>query len=237
MGIKGQKGEPGADGTPSSTPAVPTTKFYTKWGRTTCPSGTLVYSGRAGASIHHNAGAGSNLVCLSDTFTTSIYDDVTELASTAFSSIVGVEFLLDTLDPIISTSGSPPPPIEDGKNVPCAVCSTTALACYVQSGSISCPSGGNAVYSGFLMTEQQAENTAVTLDRTSVRFRSHYVCVDAGADPLGDTLTWPVNGGEAGLSHVRVDCAAATSGTNVHDCTNSMNGYGGGQISCSLCCY
>ena len=184
------------------------------------------------------------MVCLSDTFTTSIYDDVTELASTAFSSIAGIEFFLDSGnilvgdpgDSLIFTSGTPPPSVSNGNNVPCAVCSTTALACYVQSGSTSCPSGGTAVYSGFLMTEQQAENVAVTLDRTSVRFRSHYICVDAGADPVNDILTTPLNGGEAGLSHVRVDCSA-TSGTSVHDCTNSISGYGRGQISCSLCCY
>ena len=190
-----------------------------------------MYAGRAGTAAHHNAGAGANLVCLSDDFDAGAYQQPFTSSSTIFNTIVGIEYLLNINDPLIVTSDNDgSDPVESGDNVPCAVCSVVTDAVYMQPGSTQCPSLWTIEYTGFIMAESQTTNP----DRASERFRSHYVCVDSTADPVIDAngLTMGTTGEEAGLAHVRADCTA--NPTEILGCS-TINEYGQGQISCVVC--
>ena len=224
QGDKGNTGDPGPDAMDSGV-SMPATRLYTRWGRTTCPAAataTTVYSGRAATSYHNNAGAGANLVCMSDTFATGLFDPVDMSASTTFGSIVGVEYQILSIDPLHAV-------VEAGNNVPCAVCSVDTNAVYVQPGLTSCPDTWTVQYSGYLMAEQQTGNS----DRPSENYRSHYVCVDKDAEAVDESLLDPAHG-EANLAHVSVDCASPlTTGSGIFDCTPVS--YGMGQIACVVC--
>ena len=225
-GNQGSVGDVGDDATPMSGIA---TKLYTRWGRTGCPTGlaaTLVYSGRAGTSYPNNAGAGANIVCLTDNFDTGTYDDLADTASTTFGTIGGIEYQVFGNDPLLAQVGL-------GHNVPCAVCSVVTDAVYVQPGAITCPAGWTAQYSGYVMAQIQASNNA----RSGESYRSHYVCVDDMAESVvGDAVNLDPLLGEASLTHVSVDCTSTPFdiGTEVFDCTGSAYG-SDKQISCVVC--
>ena len=65
QGFIGQKGDRGYRGPPGQTRGGMT---YTRWGKSSCPSGTsLVYVGRTAGTRYTQSGGGANLVCLSNT--------------------------------------------------------------------------------------------------------------------------------------------------------------------------
>ena len=69
-GEKGEKGENGGSGLQGQKgEAARSGVVYTRWGRTTCPSGQgtdLVYSGRAGGTEYRIRGGASNYLCMPD---------------------------------------------------------------------------------------------------------------------------------------------------------------------------
>lgn len=222
-GLKGYKGDMGPQGENATEQGEPPVRLYTRWGRTTCSAGAqLVYSGRAGTSYPSNAGAGANLVCLSDVFNFGSYDNVSQADSTTFASIVGVEYALGSMDPLTAN-------VSNNENVPCAICSVVTSAVYMQPGATTCPNTWEIQYSGYIMSEKQA---TFTQSRTRERYRSHYVCVDSTAEAvveLGDDVINSPSG-EATLAHVSVDCSG-NAGSSILDC----EAYGAGQLSCVVC--
>lgn len=226
--MKGYKGDTGDNGQDAVLMGGTGTKFYTRWGRKDCKMGdpqlaTLVYSGRAGTSHSTNAGAGANIMCLTDEFDTSVYDSPIASASNTFASIVGVEYQVDRtgMDPLGDILG---------QNIPCAVCSVTTDAVYMQPGSTMCFAGWIPQYVGYLMAERQT--IPQPGNRDSETYRSHYVCVDEEAENVGEIITIPTNT-EASLAHVSVDCSVPFS-TDVLDCASAAYG-DSKQIACVVC--
>ena len=137
-GLQGPQGEQGVQGPPSGGVT------YTRWGRTTCPTGQgteLVYAGRAGGTHYQHGGGAANYLCLPDDPDHLIYESGVRGAS----YIAGVEYYYASLPSLSSFTHH---------NVPCAVC-------YVATRSVSlmipaktqCPTLWTLEYIGYLMSE------------------------------------------------------------------------------------
>ena len=67
-GSRGQKGDHGHHGDRGLPGLTRGGMTYTRWGKSSCPSGTsLVYAGRTTGTHYTQSGGGANLVCLSNT--------------------------------------------------------------------------------------------------------------------------------------------------------------------------
>ena len=191
----------------------------TIWGLRECPQNTFViYTGRAGTSYHNNAGAGANIVCMNDEYTSAT---TAERRSTTFASIFGVEYR--TIDDV---EDGDPLGDQTEENLPCAVCTVISSAVYMQPGSTSCPMGWSSVYSGFIMSELGRLSGS---NRNNENYRSEFVCVHEEGEGVAD-LEAPSP--EAQIGHVHVDCA----NTNILPCNIPLPiSYIEGQLSCIVC--
>ena len=153
-GSTGSKGMKGEMGTLSSSNCV----VYTRWGKTSCRSGTtLVYSGSVGTPFYTHGG-GSNYLCMpSDPQYTLPYTPGIQ----GYSYLYGAEY---ESSPITS---------RNQHNAQCAVC----LACgktvsLMIPAKTSCPRGWTREYYGYLMAEEKNGK------------RTEYVCVDSAMDAV-----------------------------------------------------
>ena len=159
-GTDGKKGDPGALGPPGPPgPPGPLSGgvVYTRWGRTTCPStpGTqLVYSGRAAGSPRNNKGGGSDILCMPDDPEYSEYAAGVQ----GTSSIYGVEYWPHNGQPLYDFYLH---------NMPCAVCCGSQSKVLMIPAKMSCPSGWQREYYGYLMAPHSTTN-----------YRSAFTCVD-----------------------------------------------------------
>ena len=151
-GLRGPQGEQGVQGPPSGGAT------YTRWGRTTCPTGQgteLVYAGRAGGTHWEHKGGAANYICLPDDPDHLQYQSGVQ----AQSYVTGVEYNYESHPSLSSVNGH---------NVPCAVC-------YVATRSVSlmipaktqCPTLWTLEYIGHLMAGRFIHNSHTT-----------YECVD-----------------------------------------------------------
>ena len=211
-GCKGIKGEMGDDAVGTATASI---SMVTIWGLQTCPMNfNEVYTGRAGTSYHNNAGAGANIVCMNDVYTS---DETLERRTTTFASIFGIEYRTLSNDPLGE---------EIGENLPCAVCILLAGAVYMQPGTTQCPDEWSVVYSGFLMSELERDAGS---DRNNENYRSEFICVHEDGENVAD-LSNPFP--EAQIGHVHVDC----DDTNILPCDPMATAnYAQGQLSCVVC--
>ena len=166
IGIPGPAGEKGLSGDPSLCGPQgeqgvqcppPAGAIYTRWGRTTCPTGQgteLVYAGRVGGTPHNYKGGAANYLCMPDNPNYLQYRDGIQ----SLSYIAGVEY---QYSPLLSLSSF------NAHNVPCAVC-------YVANRSVvlmipaktHCPILWTLEYVGYLMSERY------------YHYRTTYECVD-----------------------------------------------------------
>ena len=132
-------------------PPGPTTGgvVYTRWGRTICPntSGTqLLYAGRAAGSSYTEKGGGANYLCLPEQPQYSTYTAGTQVGR---AYLYGTEYETGGI-----YANSPLQPLHD-RNVPCAVCYTSARETVVMiPARLTCPSSWTREYYGYLMTEK-----------------------------------------------------------------------------------
>jgi len=64
-GLNGSKGSAGAKGEKGAAGPSLGGVTYTRWGQSSCPSGTTsLYNGRVGTSYYNNRGGGSNFLCM-----------------------------------------------------------------------------------------------------------------------------------------------------------------------------
>ena len=143
-GSRGQKGDRGYRG-----PLGPTRGgiTYTRWGKSSCPSGTsLVYAGRTAGTRHTEKGGGANLVCLSNT---------PQFLSTTPGVQDGRGFLYGTQYQTGTHSGDTGPLSGVTQhNAPCAVCYSVMKEVSIMiPGQTSCPSSWSREYYGYLMSE------------------------------------------------------------------------------------
>ena len=166
QGWRGEKGDDGVQGLPGPQGAAARSGVvYTRWGRTTCPSGQeteLVYSGRAGGSYFSQKGGGSNYLCMPDNPQYSTY----VRGVNDFSILHGVEYWY---------GDATPPQYQHihRHNAPCAVCHIQ------QRGSLlmiparkDCPTSWTKEYEGTLMSPHKTH------------YRGMFECVDREAESV-----------------------------------------------------
>ena len=116
VGEKGDRGDQGLPG-PQGAQGPPTGgAVYTRWGRTSCPSGQgteLLYSGRAGGTNYQHKGGAANILCLPNDPQYSRYGS----GVNGYSPLTGVQYDTASRQPFSSV---------DHHNMPCAVCYTSS---------------------------------------------------------------------------------------------------------------
>ena len=161
-GINGADGANGRDGPPG--PAAQSGVVYTRWGRTTCPSGQgteLVYSGRAGGSHYQHAGA-ANYLCMPNNPQYSSYAPGVQ----GQNYVYGAEYQLHDAGTPISRS------MHD-HNVPCAVCSVQVRGRLLMiPARKDCPASWTKEYEGALMSQYRNYHSTM------------YECVDKDAESV-----------------------------------------------------
>ena len=141
LGEKGSHGSPGLPGPQGEQGPLGGGAVYTRWGRTTCPSGQgaeLVYSGRAGGTPLTEQGGGANLLCLPDDPEYVVGGE----KLTTNSLLRGAEY----------RNGGQPLSSKTYHNIPCAVCyvSTRGTVLTIPA-KLTCPTHWTTEYSGYIM--------------------------------------------------------------------------------------
>ena len=151
-GLTGPQGPQGAQGPPVGG------AVYTRWGRTSCPTGRqteLVYSGRSGGSHYNHNGGGANLICLPNDPEFLSYSS----GQQGYSYVYGVR---------VSGGSSQPLTRSTYYNLPCAVCYvSTRDTILTIPAKLNCPANWTLEYNGYLMA-----------GRYSHTGRTLYECVD-----------------------------------------------------------
>ena len=131
--------------------------MYTRWGRTSCRSGTYrVMYGIAGGSGYRQKGGGANLLCLPHNPQYLSYN----WNHPGGTYISPVEY---------ETSQGPLSRGLHQHNMPCAVCETSRSKLYMFPALHNCPSGWTEEYDGYLMSTHHNY------------YKGEYVCVDEHA--------------------------------------------------------
>ena len=184
VGEKGDRGDPGLPG-PQGAQGPPTGgAVYTRWGRTSCPSGQgteLLYSGRAGGTRYDHKGGAANILCLPNDPQYSRYGS----GVTGNSLLTGVEY---------RASGGQPFGGIDGHNMPCAVCYTSSRVTVLMiPAKLTCPTNWTTEYTGYIMA-----------NRYSDIGRYLYECIDQAPESVPGLDAWVSN--NAGFYHVEATC-------------------------------
>ena len=141
---------------------------YTRWGKTTCPTGAeLVYSGRAGGSRYNVQGGSAEILCLPDDpdYTP---ETVGVNPATAKSIIYGAEYEI-FVGPLANASEY---------NAPCAICFVPSKASVIMiPAKIVCPSSWTREYYGYLTTNNDAHR------------RLSFTCLDNSPEGIPGTGT------------------------------------------------
>ena len=158
VGEKGIRGDRGVQGQPGLQSPPAGGAVYTRWGRTTCPTGQgtqLVYAGRAGGTHWQHSGGASNFVCLPNDPDHLLYQSGVQ----GIGYIGGVEYYYAQRPSLSSFNFH---------NVPCAVCyvPTRSVALMVPAKT-RCPSQWTLEYIGYLMADHHGHAG-----------RTMYECVD-----------------------------------------------------------
>ena len=151
-GVQGDQGQRGVQGPPAGG------AVYTRWGRTTCPTGhgtQLLYAGRAGGTHYQHSGGASNFVCLPNDPDYLQYQRGVQ----GYANVGGVEYYYADFPSLSSLTRH---------NAPCAVCyvATRSVAVMIPAKT-RCPTHWTLEYIGYLMAEKQVHAG-----------RSMYECVD-----------------------------------------------------------
>ena len=126
---------------------------YVRWGHHSCPqNSSLVYSGRTAGADSKDSGGGANAQCLpmSPEYLTTING-----SQTKSSFITGAEYQANR----IKTSSN-------NRDIPCAVCLSTASTSYMFPAKVTCPTSWTKQYQGYLMSSHHMQS------------RAEYLCVD-----------------------------------------------------------
>lgn len=132
--------------------------MYTRWGKSSCPSGaSVVYEGVVAGSHYSHSGGAANYICLSKT---PKWDSHTENPS-SFSLLYGAEY---------ETHGSFLHNLLNHE-VPCAVCRVPRSHTLLVPGRNDCHQNYTLEYSGYLMAGYHTHAAA-----------TEFVCVDVQAE-------------------------------------------------------
>jgi hypothetical protein len=136
---------------------------YTRWGRTTCPSGaTLLYAGYAAGGHYGHVGSGANTVCLNSVPTWGQYNDGDQNGALLY----GVEY--ENQGAVGALAG-----LHD-YDLRCSVCyrQDTTIS-FWNWGSQTCPSGWTPEYTGYIVANHYTQ------------YKSEFVCMDGASEATG----------------------------------------------------
>ena len=184
MGDKGDRGDPGLPG-PQGAQGPPTGgAVYTRWGRTSCPSGQgteLLYSGRAGGTRWNHKGGAANILCLPNDPQYSRYGS----GVTGWSPLTGVEYHAASGQPFNSVYHH---------NMPCAVCYTSSRVTVLMiPAKLTCPTNWTTEYTGYILTNYYNDGS-----------RQLYECIDQAPESIPGLDTLVDN--NVHLLHVEATC-------------------------------
>ena len=184
VGEKGDHGDPGLPG-PQGAQGPPTGgAVYTRWGRTSCPSGQgteLLYSGRAGGTGYQHKGGAANILCLPNDPQYSRYGS----GVTGWSPLTGVEY---------NTASSQPLGRVDEHNMPCAVCYTSSRVTVLMiPAKLTCPTNWTTEYTGYILANTFHNNG-----------RYLYECIDKTPESVPGLDAF--NSNNARFQHVEATC-------------------------------
>ena len=184
VGEKGGRGDPGLPG-PQGAQGPPTGgAVYTRWGRTSCPSGQgteLLYSGRAGGTRLAHKGGAANILCLPNDPQYSRYGS----GVTGYSPLTGVQYA--------TASGQPFSSVDD-HNMPCAVCYTSSRVTVLMiPAKLTCPTNWTTEYTGYILTNYHSYNG-----------RHLYECIDQAPESVPGLDAY--DGNNARFWHVEATC-------------------------------
>ena len=166
QGERGEKGDRGVQGLPGPQgEAGRSGVVYTRWGRTTCPSGqgtVLVYNGIVGGSKWSSKGGGANYLCMPDN---PQYSTINEPGVNGHTSLYGTEYGYGRTSPLYATMNH--------HNVPCAVCliQERGNVLMIPARNV-CPTSWTKEYDGVLMSSHNGH------------YRSMFECVDREAESV-----------------------------------------------------
>ncbi len=198
-----------------------TSYHFTRWGNSTCPSGSsLVYEGFASASDIDHTGGGYNTLCLN--VNPSFPTTSQTLPSLYGAVIYGLEYQQPTT--------------LSNQEAPCAVCAAVGPT-FVLYGSNECPTGYSVEYFGVVSTSKFDSNS------------QDFVCVDENPVAIDQSVPQRTNGGQWYFAEVdcagslpcppyndngnpEVTCAQCTADPNVVNKTGDVFTYWGKSNSC-----
>ena len=168
---------------------------YTAWGRTSCPTGSLVYRGRTAGDHHGHGGGGVDYQCMRRDPNYISYNDGNQNGGLLYRT----EYQTSGYGAGYLTS-------DNNYEVPCAVCYRGDLNTkFMQPGNTGCPSGFTRAYYGYLMSAHYQNGHP-----------TNFICVyysghrdDTGNGNHDNSLVYPVESENVhGYVHNReVSCA------------------------------
>ena len=184
VGDKGDRGDPGLPG-PQGAQGPPTGgAVYTRWGRTSCPSGQgteLLYSGRAGGTNYQHKGGAANILCLPNDPQYSRYGS----GVTGHSPLTGVQYVITSGQPFHSVNYH---------NMPCVVCYTSSRVTVLMiPAKLTCPTNWTTEYTGYITASHYNNNG-----------RYLYECIDQAPESVPGLNAWDSN--NALYRHVEATC-------------------------------
>ena len=184
VGDKGDRGDPGLPG-PQGAQGPPTGgAVYTRWGRTSCPSGQgteLLYSGRAGGTNYQHKGGAANILCLPNDPQYSRYGS----GVTGYSPLTGVQYNVAVGQPLRTVHSH---------NMPCAACYTSSRVTVLMiPAKLTCPTNWTTEYTGYIMADYHSHNG-----------RYLYECIDQAPESVPGLNAWDSN--NALYQHVEATC-------------------------------
>ena len=161
-GLQGEKGERGPAGPQGPSGIAAGGAMYTRWGRTSCPSGReMVYTGIAGGSDYSQSGGGANYLCLPNN---PQYSKDGVPSGSTFSYLYGSEYQ----STLVGTHQH---------NVPCTVCYVATRASTLMiPAHTTCPTSWTKEYQGYLMAEKNTHARSAA-----------YECVDEDAESVAES--------------------------------------------------
>ena len=138
-----------------------TGSVYTRWGRTTCPTGTeLLYTGYAGSGNAGHRGSGATNMCLTKSPKYLTYNDGNQNPALLY----GVQFYQSGIVPEFDAVYK--------RAMPCSVCYTTAVSNIMYPARTDCPANWKLQYTGYIMSTYYSSR------------QTDWACVDANPDNL-----------------------------------------------------
>jgi len=166
---------------------------YTRWGRTSCPSGDIetVYTGVIGGGHYSHSGGSNDYLCLP----IDPHWDQTGLTASSVGLIYGTEYETSTSSSFKHLYNN---------EAPCVVCKANAGTVIMIPARTTCYSGWRVEYSGYLMSQHYTQPGS-----------KETICVDASPEATTESTSASQDG--ALLYFMKTSCGSLKCPPYVND--------------------